>query len=46
MYNYLLLSPLPAPQYENKVAVRDRVAFACKFLGDAQVRTDSNLYLR
>lgn len=22
--------------YENKVAVRDRVAFACKFLGDAQ----------
>ncbi|GAB1290552.1 GATOR complex protein MIOS [Apodemus speciosus] len=23
--------------YENKVAVRDRVAFACKFLGDAQL---------
>lgn len=29
-------------QYENKVAVRDRVAFACKFLSDSQVRTRFN----
>lgn len=33
----MVVFPFFSPKYENNVAVRDRVAFACKFLNDAQV---------